>query len=60
MSESDLYSDDIVLGSEQQAEVLRRRVANQLDWVNLAEERAWDGANCARSRLSSSRRCGTC
>jgi hypothetical protein len=38
MSESDLYRDDIVLWSEQQADVLRRRAANQLDWKNLAEE----------------------
>src|SRR5215470_15760572 len=35
---SDLYEDDILLWSEQQAELLRRRAANDLDWANLAEE----------------------
>ena len=35
---SDLYGDDILLWSEQQAEALRRRAANELDWDNLAEE----------------------
>jgi Domain of unknown function DUF29 len=35
---SDLYEDDILLWSEQQADVLRRRAANELDWNNLAEE----------------------
>ncbi len=33
-----LYDADILLWSEQQAELLRRRVANALDWDNLAEE----------------------
>jgi hypothetical protein len=33
-----LYDDDILLWSEQQAELLRRRAANALDWDNLAEE----------------------
>lgn len=35
---SHLYEADILLWSEQQAEHLRRRAANQLDWENLAEE----------------------
>jgi Domain of unknown function DUF29 len=33
-----LYDTDILLWSEQQAERLRRRAANELDWENLAEE----------------------
>lgn len=33
-----LYDDDILLWSEQQAKLLRRRSANALDWDNLAEE----------------------
>lgn len=35
---SDLYEDDILLWSEQQAEALRRRAANEIDWDNVAEE----------------------
>ena len=41
---SDLYGDDILLWSEQQAELLRRRAAGELvndaelDWPNIAEE----------------------
>jgi Domain of unknown function DUF29 len=41
---SDLYRDDILTWSEQQAELLRRRAAGELineadiDWPNLAEE----------------------
>jgi hypothetical protein len=58
MSESDRESDDFLLWSEQQADALRRRVANQLGWEKLAEE--WDGANCARSSHSSSRHCVRC
>ena len=34
----DLYDTDILLWSEQQAELLRRRAANALDWDNLVEE----------------------
>jgi hypothetical protein len=33
-----LYDADILLWSEQQAEFLRRRAANALDWDNLVEE----------------------
>jgi len=33
-----LYDADILVWSEQQAEQLRRRAANALDWDNLAEE----------------------
>lgn len=35
---NDLYDDDILTWSEQQAELLRRRAANSLDWDNIAEE----------------------
>ena len=35
---ADLYEDDILLWSEQQAAALRRRAANELDWNNLAGE----------------------
>jgi hypothetical protein len=35
---SDLYDDDILLWSERQAALLRRRAANELDWENIAEE----------------------
>ena len=41
---SDLYEDDILLWSERQAELLRRRAAGELvndaelDWPNIAEE----------------------
>ena len=35
---TDLYDTDVLLWSEQQAELLRRRAANQLDWENLADE----------------------
>ena len=38
MAENGLYDDDILLWSEQQADLLRRRVSNALDWDNLAEE----------------------
>ena len=34
----DLYDTDILLWSEQQAALLRRRAANALDWDNLVEE----------------------
>jgi Domain of unknown function DUF29 len=35
---TDLYETDILQWSEEQAALLRRRAANQLDWENLAEE----------------------
>ena len=35
---NDLYDDDILTWSEQQADLLRRRSANALDWDKLAEE----------------------
>ena len=35
---NDLYAEDILTWSEQQAALLRRRSANALDWDNLAEE----------------------
>jgi hypothetical protein len=34
----DVYDSDILMWSEQQSELLRRRAANALDWDNLAEE----------------------
>jgi hypothetical protein len=38
MAETTLYDADILLWSERQAEALRKRSANALDWENLAEE----------------------
>jgi Domain of unknown function DUF29 len=35
---SDLYDTDIALWAEHQAELLRRRASNELDWPALAEE----------------------
>jgi Domain of unknown function DUF29 len=35
---TDTYDTDIVAWSEQQAEALRRRAANAIDWDNVAEE----------------------
>jgi hypothetical protein len=35
---ADLYDTDIVLWAEQQAKALRRRLSNELDWDNVAEE----------------------
>jgi hypothetical protein len=35
---SDLYETDILAWSEKQAEALRRRAANEVDWDNVAEE----------------------
>ena len=33
-----LYDEDIVLWSERQADALRRRAANEIDWENVADE----------------------
>ena len=38
MSVSDLYDSDAAAWSEQQADALRRRAANEIDWENVAEE----------------------
>jgi hypothetical protein len=35
---SDLYDTDVAQWSEQQANALRRRAANEIDWDNVAEE----------------------
>ena len=35
---ADLYDTDIVTWSERQADALRRRAANEIDWDNVAEE----------------------
>jgi len=35
---SDLYDTDAAAWSEQQADALRRRAANEIDWDNVAEE----------------------
>jgi len=35
---SDLYETDSAAWAEQQAEALRRRAANEIDWDNVAEE----------------------
>ena len=37
-SNADLYEADIVLWSERQADALRRRPNNEIDWENVAEE----------------------
>jgi Domain of unknown function DUF29 len=48
---TDLYEDDLLLWSERQAELLRRRAAGELvndaelDWPNIAEEIADVGSN---------------
>ena len=38
MTASDLYDTDSAAWSEQQADALRRRAFNEIDWVNVAEE----------------------
>jgi hypothetical protein len=35
---SDLYDSDFALWSERQADALRRRDGNEIDWDNVAEE----------------------
>ena len=35
---SDLYEADIAAWAEQQADALRRRASNEIDWENVAEE----------------------
>ena len=35
---SELYEDDIVVWAARQADLLRRRAGNELDWDHLAEE----------------------
>lgn len=35
---SDLYDDDVVLWAERQADALRRRASNEVDWDNVADE----------------------
>jgi hypothetical protein len=55
---SELYDDDIVLWSERQAALLRRRAAgellndDELDWPNLAEEIESFGKRDAREMAS--------
>ena len=51
---SDLYGADIVAWAEQQADALRRRAANEIDWENVAEEiESWPGATGAKSAIAS-------
>ena len=38
MADADLYDADIAAWAAQQADALRRRAANELDWDNVAEE----------------------
>ena len=45
MAKTSLYDADILLWSEQQADLLRRRAANALDWDNLVEEIEGVGRN---------------
>jgi hypothetical protein len=35
---NDLYDTDLVLWTERQADALRRRAANEIDWDNVAKE----------------------
>ena len=49
---SDLYDDDILWWSEQQADALRRRAANEVDWDHVAEEIADMGNNVVRAVAS--------
>ena len=47
-----LYDADILVWSEQQAEALRRRAANEIDWENVAEEIETVGRNELRAVTS--------
>ena len=47
---ADLYDTDIVSWAEQQADALRRRATNEIDWNNVAEE-IEDVARRDRDRL---------
>lgn len=49
---SELYEVDIVLWAERQADLLRRRASNELDWNNLVEE-IEDVANRQRDLIES-------
>ena len=49
---SDLYDTDVVLWSEHQADALRRRAANEIDWDNVAEEIEDMGNNVVRAVAS--------
>ena len=63
---NDLYDEDVLLWSEQQAALLRRlaageRVNEQIDWENVIDEVESVGSNnCMRSNLFSFRRSSTC
>lgn len=47
-----LYDTDTVLWAERQADALRRRAANEVDWDNVAEE-IEDAGNRYRDRIES-------
>lgn len=47
-----LYDADILAWSERQADALRRRAANEVDWDNVAEEIEDMGNNVVRSVAS--------
>jgi hypothetical protein len=49
---ADLYDEDIVLWSERQADALRRRATNEIDWENVAEEIEDLGRNEINATLS--------
>jgi hypothetical protein len=49
---SDLYDTDTLTWSERQADALRRRAANEIDWDNVAEEIADVGRSELRSGAS--------
>jgi len=49
---TDLYDADILLWSERQANALRRRAVNEIDWENIAEEIADLGKSALRTVAS--------
>ncbi len=63
---SNLYEEDILLGSEHQAELLRRLAAGEPvnerpDRANIIEEsRAWDANKCMRLNRCCSGPCCIC
>jgi hypothetical protein len=52
VAESDLYGANIALWAEQQANALRRRAFNEIDWENVAEEIESVGINEVNATLS--------
>jgi len=52
MNNTDLYGADILLWAEHQADALRRRASNEIDWENVAEEIEDVGRNQLRAVAS--------